>query len=196
MTFYTSNKLSHSTESEHNKDLTQRLHIDARTWKFSQNYLGIFPKFHRVQNWLYACKSCCKCTFQFQCSVSYHWIFTKITYMDNWNKFLEHVSTFIFNSLNSLCKLAPSAHIRYFCKYSMIAHAALVLKDTFAPRFASGAVSLMYKMSLVHIRIKPRQAFQSVHRKLYKGLNGNTTGEQRPDKALLSLVLMRYKIKW
>ena len=30
------------------------------------------------------------------------------------------------------CKLAPSAHIRYFC-----AHAALVLADTFAPLFAS-----------------------------------------------------------
>ena len=34
-------------------------------------------------------------------------------------------------------KLVPSAHIRYFCENSMIARAALNLKDTFAPRFAS-----------------------------------------------------------
>ena len=34
-------------------------------------------------------------------------------------------------------KLVPSAHIRYFCEISMIARAALKLKDTFAPRFAS-----------------------------------------------------------
>ena len=33
--------------------------------------------------------------------------------------------------------LVPSAHIRYICAHSMIAHAALKLKDTFAPRFAS-----------------------------------------------------------
>ena len=31
----------------------------------------------------------------------------------------------------------PSAHIHYFCENSMIAHAALELKDTFAPLFAS-----------------------------------------------------------
>ena len=36
--------------------------------------------------------------------------------MGTWNKFLEHVSTFTFNSLNWFCKLAPSAHIRYFCE--------------------------------------------------------------------------------
>ena len=34
-------------------------------------------------------------------------------------------------------QVAPSAHIRYFCENSMIAHSALVMKDTFAPRFAS-----------------------------------------------------------
>ena len=34
-------------------------------------------------------------------------------------------------------KLVPSAHIRYFCEISMIARAALKLKDTFAPRFSS-----------------------------------------------------------
>ena len=45
----------------------------------------------------------------------------------------QHVSTFTFNSLNWFCKLAPSANIRYFCENSMIAHAALVLKDTFVP---------------------------------------------------------------
>ena len=57
--------------------------------------------------------------------------------MDTWNEFLEHVSTFTFNSLNWFCKLAPSAHIRYFCENSMIAHAALALTDTFAPLFVS-----------------------------------------------------------
>ena len=50
--------------------------------------------------------------------------------MGTWNKFLEHVSTFTFSSLNRFCKLALSAHIRYFCENSMIAHAALVLTDT------------------------------------------------------------------
>ena len=57
--------------------------------------------------------------------------------MGTWNKILEHVSTFTFKSLNWFCKLASSAHIRYFCENSMIARAALKLKDTFAPRFAS-----------------------------------------------------------
>ena len=38
--------------------------------------------------------------------------------------------------LLGVCKLVKSAHIRYFCEISMIAH-ALVLKDTFTPRFAS-----------------------------------------------------------
>ena len=57
--------------------------------------------------------------------------------MGTWNKFLGLVSTFTFNSLTWFCKLAPSAHIRYFCENSMIAHAALVMKDTFAPRFES-----------------------------------------------------------
>ena len=57
--------------------------------------------------------------------------------MGTWNKFLEHVSTFTFNSLIWFCKTAPSAHIRYFYEHSRIAHAALVLKDIFAPRFAS-----------------------------------------------------------
>ena len=41
------------------------------------------------------------------------------------------------NDSIGFCKLAPSAHIRYFCENSMIAHSALVMKDTFAPRFAS-----------------------------------------------------------
>ena len=57
--------------------------------------------------------------------------------MGTWNNFLEHVSTFTFKSLNRFCKLAPSAHIRYFGENSMIAHSALVMKDTFAQRFAS-----------------------------------------------------------
>ena len=57
--------------------------------------------------------------------------------MGTWTKCLEHVSTFTFKSLNWICTLAPSAHIRYFCENSMIAHSALVMKDTFAPRFAS-----------------------------------------------------------
>ena len=51
--------------------------------------------------------------------------------------FLEHVYTFTFKTLNWFCKLVPSAHIRYFCENSMIAHSALLMKDTFAPRFAS-----------------------------------------------------------
>ena len=38
--------------------------------------------------------------------------------------------------------LFKSAHVRYFCENSMIAHAPLVLKDTFAPRFASIQVIL------------------------------------------------------
>ena len=87
---------------------------------------------------LFTCyKSWCKCIFQCQCSASFHWNFTEITYMGTWNKFLEHMSTFTFKWLNWFCKLAPSAHIRYFCENSMIAHSALVMKDTFAPRFAS-----------------------------------------------------------
>ena len=48
--------------------------------------------------------------------------------MGTWIKFLEHVSTFTFKSFNWFCKLAPSAHIRYFCENSMIAHSALVMK--------------------------------------------------------------------
>ena len=35
------------------------------------------------------------------------------------------------------CKLVQSANIRYFCENSMMAHAALVLKDTFTLRSAS-----------------------------------------------------------
>ena len=50
---------------------------------------------------------------------------------------LEHVSNFTLNSLNWFCKLVLSAHIRYFCDNSMMAHAALILKDTFAPLFAN-----------------------------------------------------------
>ena len=57
--------------------------------------------------------------------------------MGTWTKFLEHVSTFTFKSLNWFCKLAPSARIRYFSENSMIAHSALVMKDTFAPSVAS-----------------------------------------------------------
>ena len=57
--------------------------------------------------------------------------------MGTWNTFLKYVSTFTFKSLNWFCKLAPSAHIRYFCENSMIGHSALVIKDTIAPRFAS-----------------------------------------------------------
>ena len=78
-----------------------------------------------------------RCIFQFQCSASYHWNFTEITFMGTWNKFLEHMSTFTFESLNWFCKLTQSAHIRYFCEKSMIAHSALAMKDTFASRFAS-----------------------------------------------------------
>ena len=44
MTFYTSNYLPHFTEYEKTKELTQRYHREARTWKFSQNYLEIFQK--------------------------------------------------------------------------------------------------------------------------------------------------------
>ena len=40
-------------------------------------------------------------------------------------------------SLSIQSKLAPSAHISYFCENSMIDHAALVVTDTFAPVFAS-----------------------------------------------------------
>ena len=122
---------------------------------------------------------------------------------------LEQVSRtcvyFHFKWLNWFCKLAPSAHIRYFCENSMIAHSALAMKDTFAPRFASiqwfldsveflknsevilakfqvlasrcyllvnsllcsesvmWTVSLMYNMSLVHLRIKPGQTCQHMH---------------------------------
>ena len=49
--------------------------------KHSKNLAGIFQKFYRVQNSLYACKSWCKCIFHYQCRVSYHWIFTEITYI-------------------------------------------------------------------------------------------------------------------
>ena len=45
--------------------------------------------------------------------------------------------TFTFNSLTWICKLVQSANVHYFCENSMIAHAALVQKDTLAPRFAS-----------------------------------------------------------
>ena len=76
-------------------------------------------------------------SFRFNAARAIIEFFTEITYMGTWNKFLEHVSTFAFNSLIWFCKLAPSAHIRYFCENSMIAHAALVLTDAFAPRFAS-----------------------------------------------------------
>ena len=96
----------------------------------------MFQKFHRVQNWLYACKSWCKCIFHVQCSASYHWNFTEITYVGTWNKFLERVY-FYFRITQMVCKLAPSAHIRYVCENSMIAHSAFVMKDTFTPRFAS-----------------------------------------------------------
>ena len=70
--------------------------------------------------------------------------------------YLEHVSTFTFNSLNWFCKLAPSARIRYFCENSMITHAALVLTDTFVPEFASiqlvcGAYCCLSHRSGVHI---------------------------------------------
>ena len=41
------------------------------------------------------------------------------------------MATFTFNSL------VQSAHIRYFCENAMKVHAALILKDTFIPRFAS-----------------------------------------------------------
>ena len=56
--------------------------------------------------------------------------------MGTWNKFLEHVSTFTFNSLNWFCKRTPSVHIRN-SENSMIAHSSLVLTDTFAPEFTS-----------------------------------------------------------
>ena len=57
--------------------------------------------------------------------------------MGTWNKSLEHVSSFTFNSLNWFCKLALSAHTQYFSENSMMAHATLVLKDTFTPQFAN-----------------------------------------------------------
>ena len=44
--------------------------------------------------------------------------------------------------LLGFCKLVQSAHVHYFCENSMIAHAVLVLKYTFAPRFASIQVIL------------------------------------------------------
>ena len=50
----------------------------------------------------------------------------------------------------------------------MIVNAALVLKDTFAPRFAS---ILMYKMSLVHLCIKPGQTCQYLGAGTNKALN-------------------------
>ena len=39
--------------------------------------------------------------------------------------------------LLGFCKLVQSAHIRYFCENPLIAHAVLVLKDAFTPRFPS-----------------------------------------------------------
>ena len=77
--------------------------------------------------------------------------------MGTWNKFLEHVSTFTFNSLNWFCKLAPSAHIRYICENSMIAHPALVLKDTFAPRFARTRQIIRYRATATLRRPQNKQ---------------------------------------
>ena len=57
--------------------------------------------------------------------------------MGTLSKFLEHVSTSTFKSLNWFCKLAQSAHISYFSENSMIAYSAFVVKDTFASQFAS-----------------------------------------------------------
>ena len=54
---------------------------------------------------------------------------------------LEQVSRtcvyFHFQITELVLQTFPSAHIRYFCENSMIAHSALVMKDSFAPRFAS-----------------------------------------------------------
>ena len=49
--------------------------------------------------------------------------------------FVENVSTFTFKSLTWFSKLVQSA--RYFCELSMITHAVLALRDTFAPQLAS-----------------------------------------------------------
>ena len=49
MPLWTSKYVSHFTEYKHNKELTQRLHIDARIWNFNQNYLVIVPKIHSLE---------------------------------------------------------------------------------------------------------------------------------------------------
>ena len=108
-----------------------------RTWKVSQNYLENFQKIHRVQNCLYACKLRCKCIFQYQCSASYHWIFTEITYMCTLNKYAKPCEWIESESRHMLYKIDLSALICHFFEKSMIARAALVLKDAFAPLFAS-----------------------------------------------------------
>ena len=63
------------TQQRINSKITYR----CKNLKLSQNYLVIFQKIHTFQNWLYACKSWCKCIFQYQFSVSYHEIFTEVT---------------------------------------------------------------------------------------------------------------------
>ena len=48
----------------------------------------------KVAEWQYACKSWCKCIFHYQCRVSYHWMFTEITYMGTWKKFAKPIEWF------------------------------------------------------------------------------------------------------
>ena len=111
----------------------------SKKWKVSQNYLENFQKIHRVKNCLYACKLRCKCIIQYmyQCSVSYHWIFTEITYTCTLNKYAKPCEWIESESRHMFYKIDQSALICHFSEKSMIARAALVLKDAFAPHFAS-----------------------------------------------------------
>ena len=57
--------------------------------------------------------------------------------MGTLSKFAKPIWWIESESRHIFYKVVPSAHIRYLCENSMIAHPALVMKDTFAPRFAS-----------------------------------------------------------
>ena len=58
-------------------------------------------------------------------------------YMGTWGKFAKPTELIESESRHMFYELVQSDHIRYFYENSMIAHAALKLRETFAPRFAS-----------------------------------------------------------
>ena len=98
----------------------------------------------------------------------YHWFFTEITYMGNLNKFAKPSEWIKSESRHIFYKIDLSALIFHLCEKSIIAHTALVLKDAFAPQFASGMDTLIYKMSLVRLCIKPRLTCQHLRAVSYR----------------------------